>query len=247
MSIFDRLQVALSKKNFQRQFHPLGLKKRRTLLVSVPSEPAQIMTTLSFLGGLKKWGQIIALIPHAVHQFYYWLPKKYYTTIVYENPGRYLGKEKKILRQQLQGHTIHFLVELNSLVNLSFPNLSVIEKRICFYDMKNYPYYNIMMKDGFSALHEFFDIKRANPAKVVSFSGHSKTKVRTAYGKRKPLCLVNGPLPPEWAGDTIVVGKDIPATHPDILCLLYFSEAYYGKRDILYEFACVFKKKIVDK
>jgi hypothetical protein len=153
MNIFTTLRMALGRNRFKQPFQPLGMKKRRTFLISVPSKPEHIMTTLSLLGGLQTWGQMILLIPHAIEIFYYWLPEKYYTKIVYAKSTRCFGKETGTLRQQLQGHKINFLIELNTPVNISLPYITSTEKRICFYDMKNYPYFNIMMKDGFASLH----------------------------------------------------------------------------------------------
>lgn len=223
------------------------MKKRRTFLVSVPNEHTKIMTTLSLLGGLQTWGKMILLVPHAIEIFYYWLPEKHYTKIIYAKPARFFGKEAKALRQQLQGYQINFLVELNTPVNISLPDLVTAEKRICFYDMKNYPYYNIMMKDGYVSLHEFFSIKRADPGRVLRFTSGTKSQVRTAYGKCKPLCFVNGTIPPHWKGDTVVLGQDIPATHHDTLSLLNCADAYCGHRDIFHDFAKAFKKTIIDQ
>lgn len=239
--------MTLRRNRFKQPFQPLGMKKRRTFLISVPGEHANIMTTLSLLGGLQKWGQIILLVPQATSLFYCWLPDKHYKKIIYTKPARTFGKELGTLRQQLQGNKINFLIELNTPANISLPCLTSIEKRICFYDMKNYPYFNIMMKDGFTSLHEFFTIKKSDPGKVLRFTGRTQSQVRTAYGKRKPLCFVNGNAPAQWDGDMLILDKDIPATHHDVLCLLNCADAYYGHRDIFHDFACVFKKTILDQ
>jgi hypothetical protein len=233
------------KRKLDKEFHPLGLKKRRTFVVSVPSTPGMVMDTLSFLGGLKNWGQVIVLVPACVHHYYTWLSKRYFTDLVYPKPVRYFGKESKILQAQLTDQDIHYLIELNKPVNLSLPFITSAEKRICFFDAAHYPFYNIMMKDGYTSLHEFFDIKKTDPVKVLSYAKKTKTQIRKAYGKRKPLCLVNGLVPTTWSGDTIVLEKDIPRTHPDVLCLLYCAEAYCGHHDVLYDFARAYKKQII--
>lgn len=246
MTIFSHLTDALRKRKLVKEFRPLGMKKRCTFLVSVPSDDTRAVSTLSFLGGLKTWGQVYVLIPHCVHHFYQWLSQRYYKKIGYPKPVRRFGKERKVLQEQLQNQKFHFLIELNAPVNISLPFVATAEKRICFFDMDNYPYYNIMMKNGYTSLHEFFNVKKANPARIIQFSGKSKTQVRSAYGKHKPLCFVNGVTPHTWTGDTIVVEKDISRTDPDVLSLLNCADAYCGHHDVLYEFACVFKKKIIN-
>jgi len=245
MSIFTGLKMVWQKRRLNKQFRPLGIKKRRTFLVSVPSEPDQVMDTLSFLGGLKTWGQVTVLVPECVHHFYTWLPKKYFTDLVYPKPVRRFGKEARRLQERLTERKFHFLIELNKPVNLSLPFLVSAERRICFFDTANYPFYNIMMKDDYISLHEFFNITKVDPVKVISFAKKTKSQIRKAYGKRKPLCLVNGSVPTTWSGDMIILKKDIPHTHADVLCLLYCAEAYCGQHDVLYEFARAYGKQII--
>ena len=245
MSIFTDLKMTWQKRKLGKQFHPLGLKKRRTIVVSVPSASEQVMDTLAFLNGLKTWGQVIVLIPACVHYIYTWLSKRYFIDLVYPKPVRRFGKEIKPLELQLSDRRIHFLIELNKPVNLSLPFMTNAEKRICFFDDATFPYYNIMMKDGYTSLHEFFNVKKFDPVKAISFAKSTKSQVRKAYHKRKPLCLVNGTAPSTWTGDTIILDKDIPRAHPDVLPLLHCADAYCGARDVLYDFARAYRKEIV--
>jgi hypothetical protein len=245
MSIFTGLKMIWQKRKLGKRFHPLGMRKRRTFVVSVPAASEQVMDTLSFLDGLKAWGQVIVLVPSCIHYIYTWLSKRYFTELVYPKPARRFGKEMTSLQQQLADREIHFLIELNKPVNLSLPFLTNAEKRMCFFDGANFPYYNIMMKDGYISLHEFFSIRKSDPVKAISYAKRTKSQMRKAYGRRKPLCLVNGTVPATWSGDTIILGKDIPRTHPDVLCLLYCADAYSGAQDILYEFARAYKKEII--
>jgi len=246
MSIFSILTRTLQKRKLNKQFRPLGMKKRSTFLVSVPSRTDHVMSTLAFLGGLKTWGQVIVLVPQCVHIFYTWLSTKYFTEIIYPKSVRHFGKERKDIQQRLQNRTIHFLVELNTPVNISLPFIVNSEKRVCFFGTNNFPYYNIMMKDGYTSLSEFFNIKKVDPIKMIKFAKSTKAQVRAAYGKRKPLCFVNGPVPGTWTGDTISLDKDIPRTDPDVLSVLNCADAYSGQHDVYYEFACALKKKIVE-
>lgn len=246
MSIFTTLRLSLTKKRFIKQFHPLGMKKKRTFLVSVPQESDAVMETLSFLGGLRTWGRVLVLIPNSVNNLYYFMKENHYERFVYERSGQNAGKSRKSLMENLKKHRFHFLIELNKPADTSLPYVTSIEKRVCFYNKDTYPYYNILIKNGFTSLNEFFTIKKINPAKVLSFVGRTKSKVLSRYGKRKPLCIINGALPKVWQGDTMVIGSEITRSDPELVSVIHSADSYCGAHDILYDFAKLFKKTIIE-
>jgi len=57
---------------------------------------------------------------------------------------------------------------------------------------------------------------------------------------------VNGVTQIGWKGDTLIAGKEISLTDPQIYEALYFADAYCGKHDALYEFAKLCDKQIIE-
>ena len=57
------------------------------------------------------------------------------------------------------------------------------------------------------------------------------------FNKKRPLLFVNGEGKYKWKGSTLVVEKDISHQDPEFYRMLYFSDAYHGPHDEIYEFA----------
>jgi len=244
MRIFTELYLRLSKNRFRKTFKPLGIKKRRNFLVSVPCNESDFLKTLPFINGLKKLGSIVLLISNDLKNIYQCIKPEIFEAIFYDRPTILFTREYKNLKERLSTRRFHFLVELNKPANISLPYLTPIEKRICFYDRDKFPYYNIMIKNSITSLHEFFNIKETNPELLFQFSKRDLKKIVKKMNKKEPLLFVNGRNSISWEGDKIIVGENIAASDPEIFGILYICNAYCGKCDILYEFAKVCKKQI---
>ena len=166
--------------------------------------------------------------------------------IFYEEPSKLFSKEYKRLKEKLGNTGFHFLIDLNKPANISLPYLVSAEKRICFYDKNNYPYYNIMIKQNINSLVQFFDIESSDPQNLFHFYVRDLKKTLKKFKKKKPLLFINGENNITWEGDKIIVGKDILSSDPEVYKILYFSDAYYGQCDALYEFMKIFNKRIVE-
>lgn len=245
MNIFTELYLKLSKNRFRKTFKPLGIKKRRHFLVSAPYNEGDFIKALPFIDGLKKLGSIVMLVSYNLKNIYQFIRPHIFEPIFCESPTELFTKEYNGLKEKLGERRFHFLVELNKPANISLPYLTPIEKRICFYDEKKFPYYNIMIKDSIASLYDFFDIKETNPQLLFNFSKRDLRKFLKKLNKKEPLLFVNGRNNVSWEGDRIIVGENILASDPEIYGMLYICDAYSGRDDTLCEFAKLFKKPIL--
>jgi hypothetical protein len=246
MNIFETLYLKLSKKRFLKTFKPLGIKKKRNFLISAPSEVSDFLKALPFIEGLKKLGNIVMLMPKKLKDICCYMKPNVFEMIFYEEPSKLFSKEYKRLKKKLGNTGFHFLIDLNKPANISLPYLVSAEKRICFYEKNNYPYYNIMIKQNINSLVQFFDIESSNPQNLFHFYVRDLKKTLKKFKKKKPLLFINGENNITWEGDKIIVGKDILSSDPEVYKILYFSDAYYGQCDALYEFMKIFNKRIVE-
>lgn len=245
MNIFASLYLKFSKNRFSRTFKPLGIKKKRNFLISAPSDVSDFLKTLPFIEGLKKLGNIVILMPKNLENIYRYMKPKIFETIFYEEPSQLFSKEYRRLKEKLNNKSFHFLIELNRPANISLPYLASTEKRICFYEKNSFPYYNIMIKHSINSLEQFFNIKSSNPQSLFHFYARDLKKTLKKFNKKKPLLFINGENDITWKGDKIVVGTDVLSSDPEVYKILYFSDAYHGQRDALYEFVKIFDKRIV--
>jgi len=246
MNVVAKLYLKTSKRRFFKAFKPLGIKKKRKFLVSAPNSIIDFVKILPFLKGLRKMGTIVMLMPKKLESIHRYIKPNIFETIFYEEPSGILTEEHKRLKRQLADKHFHFLIELNKPANISLPYLTLTEKRICFYEKNNYPYYNIMMKNDLSPLNEFFNIRKSNPKNLFRFNLRESKKLLKKINKKRPILFVNGKDKIPWKGSQIVVGKDISASDPDIYSILYGCDAYFGQRDIIYEFAKMFNTRIIE-
>ncbi len=245
MNIFATMYLKLSRNRFRKPFKPLGIKKNRTFLISAPRDISPFIQALAFIAGLRKMGSIVLLTPKNLETIYQFLKPNIFETIFYDKPSIIFSKEYNELKHQLHNKHFHFLIELNKPANISLPYLISAEKRICFYDENNFPYYNIMMKNSVTSLNEFFNIKTTNPQNLFRFYKRSLNKLLKKYNKKSPLLFINGEDYVSWDGDKIIVDENISSSDPQIYEILYFCDAYYGKSDMFYEFAKTFNKRIL--
>lgn len=243
-SMFTSLYLKLSKRRFLKTFKPLGPAKKRTFMVSVPLATHTMEATFNFLQGLARSGVINLLIPKDLEQLYRILPQRKFNFLTYTYPLRLFSKDYSSIKEQLNGKQCQYLIELNTPANIHLPYLSMIQKRMCFYDENAYPYYNILVKGGFASLLEFLSIPKSH-RKKVKFSQKQQHEVLKKFNKKKPLLFVNGLDLPPWNGDTVIVGKEISVQDQDSYILLSACDAYTGAQDIFYDFARFLKKRIL--
>lgn len=241
------LYLKLSKKRFARPFKPLGTKKKLWHLVSVPEKPADFFKAASFLVGLSKIGNVIILMPKTLETIRSFMKAKQFEVILYEKKPSLFSEDYKRIAVQLGNRHFHFLIELNQPANVSLPYLGHIQRRVSFFDKSILPYYNILVKDSYTSLLEFFDIQSANGQEMFHFYSRDLKATEKKLNISHPLLFVNEAATIDWDGKSIFVGKDIQADDPAIWKVLYVADAYHGKQDAFYEFARLHNKNILEK
>ncbi|MDH4210182.1 MAG: hypothetical protein OEV79_01880 [candidate division WOR-3 bacterium] len=247
MNIFMPLYLKLSKKRFYRPFKPLGTKKKLWHLVSVPGSPAEFFRATPFLVGLSKIGSVVMLMPKNLETIRSFMKTKQFEIILYEKKPSLFSEDYKRVAVQLGNRHFHFLIELNQPANVSLPYLGNIQRRVSFFDKNIFPYYNILVKDSYTSLLEFFDIESTNGQEMFHFYSRELKTTEKNIHKSRPLLFINEATPIDWDGGSIIVGKDIMPDDPEIWKVLYIADAYYGKQDAFYEFALLHNKEIVKK
>jgi len=246
MNIFLPLYFEITKRKFYKQFRPPKIKKKSNHLISMPHDTRNFVRSLPFLAGLRKYGNIVLLVPEAVKNIYGFLKQNIFEAIFYNTPPLLFSKEYKLLKEQLRKKHFHFLIELDVPANISLPYLTSAETRICFYGNKNFPYYNILIRDTIRSLIEFFHIDEDNPQQLFYFHASKLKKVSKKFIKKHPLLFVNGKNDILWDGQKVIVGQDILPSDTNAYQILYLADAYYGEHDAFYEFAKIFNKKIIE-
>jgi hypothetical protein len=246
MNIFKSLYRTITRNRFTGKFKPLGIPKNKTILVSAPQDPPEFLKALSFIGSVRKIAPTVVLVDHNLDSIYSLLKPHLCTFINYSSPLELFTKQQTQIENQLVEKTVHLLIELNTPASKALPYMVPAQKRISFYDMQNYPYYNIMMKDGYQSLHDFFNIEPEDPRKLFRIYKREKKAVLHRFKKNSPLLIVNNRTDINWEGDTIVVGIDISFSDPDIFRVAFHADAYTGEHDVLYEFARMFNKQIIE-
>lgn len=245
MSIFLPLYLQLSKKKFERTFKPLGMQKRILTLVSAPHEPEEFFRACPFLLGLSKIGDVVMLMPAQLEHIRSLLKPRLFEIITYEQYPKLFSNDYKRLEAQLSEKKFHFLIELNTPANVSLPYLSEFQRRMAFYDKNLFPYYNMLMKDSYNSLFEFFNLRPQGAADIFHFHSRDLKALEKKIGKSHPLLFVNGTPDIQWDGQKLVLGEDIEPEDSSIWELLFIADAYYGKQDAFYEFARLHNKKIM--
>jgi hypothetical protein len=213
--------------------------------VSAPNNARDFFRASSFLTGLNKVGNVVLLMPQGLEQIRSFMKPKQFEIIIYEKCPTLFSEDFKRVAVQLGQRYFHFLIELNKPANPSLPYLGNFQRRVSFYDRSNFPYYNILMKDDYTSLSEFFNIESQNGNDMFHFYSRDLKALEKKLGKPRPLLFVNGVEDIEWKGGKIVLGQDIMADDTAVWKTLYIADAYCGEQDAFYEFACINKKKIL--
>ncbi len=247
MKIFAPLYLKISKRRFYRPFKPLGIMKKFWHLVSVPENAADFFKAVPFLMGLSRTGNVVLLMSKKLEMIRSIMKTKQFDIIIYEKPPLIFSEDYKRVAVQLDNRHFHFLIELNQPPNISLPYLGHIQKRISFYGKGVFPYYNILVKDGYTSLSEFLNVEPDNGKEMFHFYSRELKAIERKFAKKRPLLFVNEAEPIEWQGSSIVVGKDIMSEDPEVWKVLYITDAYHGRKDAFYEFALIHNKEIVTK
>jgi len=246
MSVFTNIYLNFSKRKFLKPFKPLSTKKRRSFLVSAPTQAAEFVKVIPYVTGLKKIGDIVMIAPQRHETICSFIKPKNFQIIFYNIPPLVLSKEYDGLKKQLSQKRFHYIIELNKPANISLPYLTTTERRICLYDQTKFPYYNIMLRDSAESLCSLFKTKKYDPKKIFTFNVRDIKSTMKKYKKKRPLLFVNGTDKIDWQGDTITIGKDISAGSPEAYKLLVGADAYSGQHDVFYEFAKLFSREILE-
>lgn len=247
MSIFLPLYLKISKKRFRQAFKPLGTGKRSWHLVSAPDNTAAFFRAAPFLFGLSKIGNVVLLMHKRLEILRSFMKTKQFEIIIYEKRPSLFSEDFKRVAVQLGERRFHFLIELNQPANVSLSYLGDFQRRIAFYDKNNYPYYNILVKNGYASLTEFFAIEAEHAQNMFHFPNRELKALEKRLGKSHPLLFVNETAAIDWEGDRITLGIDIMPEDPDVWKALYVADAYFGKEGAFHEFALLNNKTVLNR
>ncbi len=186
------------------------------------------------------------LMPKGLEYIRKFMKPKQFDIIMYEKPPTVFSEDYKRVAVQLGDRHFHYLIELNEPANISLPYLGNFQRRIAFYREGNFPYFNIQVKNGYTSLHQFFDIEGEKDTDMFHFYSRDLKSIEKRMGKPRPILLVNNAEDTDWKGGKVIVGKDIMPDDPDIWSLLFTIDAYHGVQDALFEFACINNKQIIE-
>lgn len=238
------LYLAVTRRRFRREFHPIGFTKKTSFFIAVPSNLKEFVATLPLLENLQHLGSVTLLISRACEPFTRYIKQGLFEYLVTTAPPSLFTPEFRIIQAQLRERIFNVLITLEQPPNLQLPYLVPAERRITFYHERAYPYYNILLKGGFEALNHFFNFRSANLKRIFHITESEIRKIDRKIGKQHPLLFVNGDTRPAWPGDTFAPGMDYI---PDVALpkIIYACDAYYGPDDEWRELARLFNKQII--
>lgn len=252
MNIFRNFYLKTNKYKLYKPFKPLGLKRKEKFLVSTPVKIKDFLKMLPFLGGLRKLGEVVLLAPQSFVPFLKIFKAKIFQGIYWSKVPEVLTREFDFLKRELENYNCNWLIELNPDANLALPGLINVERRVAFYNTKNFPYYNILIKGGIDSLSDFFQIPAVAPGTLFKFNKIELKNISKNLPVERPLLFVNTdekkpfvkPESLKWTGTIVLINK--AAEDIELLCKkLYLCDAYYGPDDEFCEMARIFKKEII--
>lgn len=246
MSILRPLYLRMTRKRFERPFSPLGAASKHKFLVSAPGDAAGFIRALPFISGLAKADTVVLLMPRALEHLLSTVRLKKCEVVFYEKRPAVLGAEYRLLQDQLGEREFDVLIELDTPPNISLPHLCNAERRVAFFDPGVFPYYNVLIKDGYASLRQFFGLGEQDAREIFHFQSRELRTLEKKLGKTRPLLFVNERDATGWEGGCIVLGTDVAAADPAAWKMLYIADAYRGAHDAFYEFAVLTGKRILD-
>jgi|GEM_PF-705746 len=252
MNLIRTFYLKTIRHKFYKPFKPLGLKKRDIFLISVPFKIKDFLKILPFLGGIRKLGNVILLVPQAFAPYIKMFKSKTFQSIYWTKIPQMLTREFDFLKRELINYQCNWLIELNQDANLALPSLIDVEKRIAFYNPKKFPYYNILIKEGIESLISFFQISVIEPDTLFKFNKLELKSISKNLPSQRPFLFVNTSdvrtfVKPEgliWSGSIVMHNKT--AENIEEVCKkIYLCDGYYGPDDEFCEIARIFKKEII--
>ncbi len=244
MNIFLSLYHKLNKRRFEREFKPLVAGKKPWHLVSAPADAGDFLRAAPFLFGLSHAGHVALITRKETERLFPFMKMKHFEIITYEKRPSLFSDEFKRIERYVAEHNFHSLVELNKPANISLPYLADFPRRVAFYDKDCYPYYNVLVKDGYKSLCGFFGIEEEKAENIIHFPSRELRALQKKLGKKQPILFVNEGDTAGWEGDHIVLGEDISPADPDVWKAIYLADAYSGRKDAFFDFAVMNGKKL---
>ncbi len=252
MKLIRALYLKTQQHKFFRPFKPLGIGRRENFFIAPGDNIKEFFKKLSFIAGIRKLGGVILFVPEFFAPYIRMFRANYFQVVYYKELPNVLTREFNQLKSELKKTTFSWLIDLNDRANLNLPNLVNAEKRVAFYDKKNFPFYNILVKGGIESLINFFQIPCVDPISIIKFNKLELRGMLKYLTSEQPRLFLNsmdkdasGIAGLNWQGGIVYHNKD-----DDIekgLKKLYLCDAYYGPDDELCEIARIFKKTIIEK
>lgn len=252
MNIIRRIYLKTTRYKLHKPFSPLGLKRKEKFLVSTPVKIKDFLKILPFLGGIRNLGEVILFVPQSFAPFIRILKAKVFQAIYWSNVPEVLTREFNFLKKELEVYNCSWLIELNENANIALPSLINAERRVAFYNDRNFPYYNILVKGGIESLANFFQISVVEPETMFKFNKLELRSILKNLDGQPPFLFVNAsgkkqfvkPETFEWQGSMVVANKS--KDDVESMCKkLYLCNAYYGPDDEFCELGRIFKKNII--
>ncbi|MGB9720300.1 MAG: hypothetical protein ACPL28_02315 [bacterium] len=251
MNFIQRIYLKTVRDKLNRPFKPLGIKKRDVFLVSTPYAVKDFLKMLPLLGGLRKLGSVILLVPETFMSFIKMFKSNTFHVIYWKKIPQIMTREYDLLKKELKNYQCNWLIELNENANLSLPGLIDVPKRIAFYGQKNFPYYNILVKNGIDSLINFLQIQLVEPHTLFKFNKLELKALSKSLPGNHPLLFFNTIRDSEsekieWSGSIVVYNKAAEGIE-EACKKIFLCDAYLGPDDEFCEIARIFKKEIITK
>lgn len=250
MNLIRNLYLKTQRHKFYRPFKPIGIGRRESFFIAPAENIKEFFKALPFIAGIRKLGSVMLFVPEVFMPYIKNFRVNYFQIIFYKEFPQVLTREFDILKNEIKKISFNWLIELNHRANLNLPNLVNAEKRVTFYDKKNFPYYNILIKGGIEALVNFFQISLVDPVSLFKFNKLELKGILKGLPQEQPRLFFNeadkGAEELErlkWQGGIVYHKKN-----DDIekgLKELYLCDAYFGPDDEFCEIAKIFKKEII--
>lgn len=205
---------------------------------------------LPFIAGIRKLGSVMLFVPEVFSPYIMLFRANYFQVVYYKEFPRVLTREFEQLKNALKKFTYNWLIELNPRANLNLPNLVNAEKRVCFYDKRNFPFYNILIKGGIETLTNFFQLSVIDPLSLFKFNKLELKVILKELPSEPPRLFFNDSTQNSEGLEKLKwMGGIVRHTKNDVvekgLKKLYLCDAYCGPDDELCEIAKIFKKEII--
>jgi hypothetical protein len=251
MNLFQNIYLKALKRRFYKSFRPIGITKRDNFLISPPHRIKDFFKVLPVLGGIRKLGNVILLLPDTSAPYTKVFRPDYFQIVYWKEIPRVLTKEFESLKEELKKFSFNWLIELNPEANTALPNLIDAEKRITFYNNNVFPFYNILIKGGIEGLINFLQIPLVDPLTIFKFRKPELKPILKELPPVQPRLFFNRTSDkPEksgevqWTGSIVYHDKDNTPIEVG-LKKLYLCDAYLGPDDELCELARIFKKELI--